>query len=221
MLVYLITNLADGKKYVGASTRSLDERIAGHIWSAFNDKETKPLYEAMRQYGIAGFKWEVLAETDSQSEMWLIERDQIVLHDCMVPKGYNQTLGHGGWWKDKKRGPMSEEHREKISKAGKGRRAWNLGVPHTYEARLKMRGRPTWNKGIARTEAEKAKMREAIAASRAHGNQHPRARAIECDGKVYPSIRDMERRTGMSRPGIYYRLHTGRAKFVDRVKETA
>jgi len=221
MLVYLVRNKVTGQEYVGATKGTLDERIARHLIAAFGDKRPNPLYVALRKYGMANFSFDVVADVfDTPEALWAREREEIAARNCMVPNGYNQSAGQGDWWKGRKRGPMSEEQRRLRSIAGKGRRAWNKGVPHTYKTRLKMRGRKAWNKGVPRTEQEKENMRAAIAASRAHGNQHPRAKAIRCDGVEYPSVREMQRQTGMSRGGIYYRLANGRATFVERVKET-
>lgn len=214
MLIYGIRSRVSGKLYIGATSCSLDERIARHYAAAFAEKKHGVLYDAMRSEGMAGFDVSVLSTCESDKEMWALERALIAEHGSLVPAGFNERPGRGGWRQGLPRGPMSEAHRQKIAKAQRGRRAWNKGIPHTYVARMKMRGRKTWNKGVPRTEAEKANMRAAIQRSRAHGKYHPMCKAIECDGTIYPSVRDMERRTGLSRSGIYYRLGRGRARFV-------
>lgn len=212
MVVYLIRNEVTGLEYVGATEVGLDGRMAKHFYAAFSDEQSHPLYAAMREHGMAAFTYRVLAECGDRHELYARERAEIAERKTLWPGGYNQMAGHGEWWKNRKRGPMSDEQRRKISLAQKGRRAWNTGVPHTYKARLKMRGRKVWNKGVPRTDAEKAKIRASMAASPRHGNHHPNAKAIECDGVVYPSIREMQRATGMSRSGIYYRLAHGKAR---------
>lgn len=216
MRVYRVKHKASGRIYIGATTRPLDERMARHFMAALHDGKAGGFYDALRADGIGAFEWDVLHECATQNEMWAVERHLIHDFNSHEPNGFNQTHGGlgGGWAFGRKRGPMSDEERRKRSLANKGRKAWNKGVPHTYAARLKMRGRPTWNKGIKRTETEKAAMRAGIQKSRAHGKFHPMCKAIECDGVTYPSVKDMERRTGLSRAGIYYRLSKGRAKFV-------
>ena len=216
MRVYTVRHKTTGKLYVGATTRPLDERMARHFQAALSDGKASALYDAIRSDGIMAFEWQVIRECATEIEMWDFERRAIVSLDCYMPNGYNQTHGGlgGGWQIGRKRGPMSDEERRKRSLANKGRKAWNKGIPHSYATRLKMRGRPTWNKGIPRTEADKAKMRDGIQRSLAHGDHHPKCKKVECDGVMYQSVRDMERRTGLSRAGIYYRLSKGRAKFV-------
>lgn len=215
MRIYRITELEGGKVYIGATTKPLDHRIVRHFYAALVDEKHGALYDAMRTCGVRGFAWEVVEECDSVESMWDAERRHIAEHNCRVPFGYNQTPGGpgAGWQIGRKRGPMSEEERQKRSAALKVRKAWNKGIPHGYQARVKMRGRVPWNKGIPRTDAEKQRMRDAIAQSSAHGDNHPKCKPIECDGVVYESVRDMERRTGLSRAGIYYRLSKGRARF--------
>lgn len=215
MRVYTIRHKGTGKLYVGATTRPLDERMARHFAAALSDRKTSALYDAIRTDGIAAFEWQVIRECATEIEMWDFERKAIVSLNTHEPDGYNQTHGGlgGGWAVGRKRGPMSDEERRKRSVSQKGRKAWNKGIPHSYAARAKMRGRATWNKGIPRTEAEKATMRAAIQASTVHGNRHPKCKPIECDGVIYESVREMERRTGLSRAGIYYRLAKGRARF--------
>lgn len=216
MRVYRVTHKASGKVYIGATTRPLDERMARHFAAALSDKRQGLLYDAIRLDGINAFAWDVLHEYGTEAEMWQAERQCIVEFKSREPDGFNQTHGGlgGGWQIGRKRGPMSEVERRKRSIAQKGRRAWNKGLPHTFKAREKMRGRATWNKGVPRTEAEKAAMRAGIQKSRTHGQSHPMCKPIQCDDVTYQSVRDMERRTGLSRAGIYYRLSKGRATFV-------
>lgn len=215
MRVYRVTHKVSGKVYIGATTRPLDERMARHFAAALSDHRIGAFYDAIRESGIMAFTWDVIEECSTESEMWAKEQGTIGNMGCMVPNGYNQTHGGlgGGWQLGRKRGPMSEADRLKRSISQKGRPPHNKGVRHTFQARQKMRGRVPWNKGVPRTEAEKSKMRQGIADSKAHGDAHPKCKPIECDGVIYQSVRDMERRTGLSRAGIYYRLAKGRARF--------
>lgn len=102
-----------------------------------------------------------------------------------------KAVGRQGHWLGKKMGPQSLEHRQKLSEARKGREAWNRGIAHTAETRAKM------------------------AASRT-GGKNWKARAIELNGVIYPSIMDAVRATGLSRMQVSYRLQTGRARYLDK-----
>jgi group I intron endonuclease len=96
---------------------------------------------------------------------------------------------HPAWNKGQKTGPLSEDTRAKLSAAHQGQSAWNKGIPHTEDAKAKM------------------------SASRTGGNNW-KARAIELDGTVYPSIMDAVRATGLSRMQVTYRLQKGEAQYV-------
>lgn len=60
-----------------------------------------------------------------------------------------------------KRGPMSQEYREKISISRKGRIPWNKGIPCAEETKNKLsqalNGREAWNKGVPQTEETRLK----------------------------------------------------------------
>ena len=51
-----------------------------------------PLYRAFRKYGIENFSFEVI-EKCFLEELNSKEKKYIEQYDCIVPKGYNQTLG--------------------------------------------------------------------------------------------------------------------------------
>ena len=77
MIVYKITNLINGKVYIGQTVRSLEERYRGHIQRA-NKGYMGKLYPAMRKYGIDNFKPEVIEEIDESlpdAKQLLNERD--------------------------------------------------------------------------------------------------------------------------------------------------
>jgi group I intron endonuclease len=98
--------------------------------------------------------------------------------------------GRKAWNKGLKQGPLSEEHRAKLSESHQGLGGLNAGRKHTPEARAKM-----------------------VAAH--SGKKNPNARAILLDGVVYPSIMDAARDSGYTRMQVKYRLKTGRATYID------
>ncbi|MBR0261137.1 MAG: helix-turn-helix domain-containing protein [Selenomonadaceae bacterium] len=86
-IVYLITNLLDGKKYVGQTTRTLEERFSEHA------EAESLLGNAICKYGAENFSREVLAECETPEELDAQERFYIKELDCKHPKGYNNTDG--------------------------------------------------------------------------------------------------------------------------------
>lgn len=68
-LVYIATNLVNGKRYVGATGKGLAQRRAVHISKAMNGHRTCPrFYDAIRKYGIEVFEWDVLTYCSSFDE---------------------------------------------------------------------------------------------------------------------------------------------------------
>lgn len=92
--IYKITNLINGKSYIGQSV-NIQKRFNAHRSAAFNPNNKNydfPLYRAIRKYGIENFKFEVLEEcTKSEldtKEVWYISQYQ-----THSKKGYNQDDG--------------------------------------------------------------------------------------------------------------------------------
>ena len=88
-IVYLITNLLDGKKYVGQTTRTLEERFSEH------SEADSLLGRAIQRDGAENFSREVLAECETPEELDTQERFYIKKLDCKHPHGYNGTDGGG------------------------------------------------------------------------------------------------------------------------------
>lgn len=95
--VYKITNLVDGKLYIGMSERNdISLRWQEHIkqYQSARLLSKRPLYDAMAKYGIDNFKYEVIETTDNPKDReiyWIDKlRTYIGYKDC---NGYNATLG--------------------------------------------------------------------------------------------------------------------------------
>lgn len=91
MIVYLITNLINNKKYVGQTRGSLDKRWKRHCWKTKKNKYY--LHRAIKKYGKNNFKVEILHSCSSFEEMDNLEKKFIKLYDCRHPNGYNLTYG--------------------------------------------------------------------------------------------------------------------------------
>jgi hypothetical protein len=91
-IVYLITNTANGKTYVGSTGRTLDERMRDH-WGARNSPQTQlhPLYQDLNTYGLQAFQIEPLLTMKywGSPELWMVEDAYIAIHDS-INNGYNQ-----------------------------------------------------------------------------------------------------------------------------------
>ena len=87
MFVYKVTNLIDGKCYVGKTRRSLEERFKEH------SKANSGLGNAIRELGIEKFKIEVLEECTTPIELDKAEKRWIKKLNCCFPNGYNFANG--------------------------------------------------------------------------------------------------------------------------------
>ena len=91
--IYQIVNDINGKIYVGKTERSIEERFREHCKDCTRrDFEKRPLYRAMKKYGIEHFHIELLEETSNpeEREVYWIEQKR------SYKEGYNATLGGDG-----------------------------------------------------------------------------------------------------------------------------
>jgi group I intron endonuclease len=169
MTLYVITNLVNGKQYVGIAVgfgRRCREHISGH--------GSKIVYQAIQKYGIDNLRFEAWYEGDEQ---WIrtMERRAILALDAMAPSGYNLTFGGEGslGWR------ASEETRRKMSEARKGKK---LG-PHSEETRQKI---SEAHKGKKCSPEEAARLRELCG----RGADHPCAKSVTVNGVRYGCMKD-------------------------------
>ena len=92
-LIYKITNDINGKIYIGKTEFSIEKRFKEHCQDAFRERcEKRPLYAAMRKYGIEHFHIELIEETNVPEER---EKFWINYYDA-YKYGYNATIGGEG-----------------------------------------------------------------------------------------------------------------------------
>ena len=101
MIIYLITNNINGKKYVGQHCGTTDARWKQHLHAALKLEDPKPLYAAFRKYGSENFTYEVLETLpDNAGEELLDEREKHFIKHFNTyiknGKGYNLTYGGDG-----------------------------------------------------------------------------------------------------------------------------
>lgn len=121
--IYLITNLINGKQYVGQTKRSVKDRYAEHIQEALNTDKNLHLYNSMRKYGIENFRIDILEDNVAESDLDALEIYYIGLFDTFL-NGYNNTVGGGGV-----RGyHHSKETRIKIGKSV-SENMWKINTP--------------------------------------------------------------------------------------------
>lgn len=147
-IIYITTNLKNGKQYVGQTIKKLSERISEHE----RIKKTLPFSRAIKKYGIENFKW--FSYSCPEEDLDWHERFLIKELNTLAPNGYN--LDSGGH----KNKHHHETTKEKISEKNSGEKNGMFNKHHTEEAKQKMKGKVPWNKGIPHTEETKEKIRK-------------------------------------------------------------
>jgi group I intron endonuclease len=110
MIIYKITNLINGKCYIGQTRRSLEVRWKRH---KYDNKACVALKRAIDKHGYNSFKVEKIDEAQSIEELNKLEINYIKKYDCIAPKGYNLRIGGSS-------PKISEETRVKMSESRKG-----------------------------------------------------------------------------------------------------
>jgi len=124
MIIYKVTNLINGKEYIGLSTRGLKKRKGEHL-RHYKTGEGY-FYKAIRKYGPDLFSWKEICICSTHTELVRKEIESIRLYGTKAPNGYNLTDGGDG--------PLnpSIETREKMG-------AWQRGRTKSVETREKLR----------------------------------------------------------------------------------
>ena len=118
-IIYVVTNKANGKVYVGQTTTTLEERWQSHIKSSKYGKRRKsPFHGALAKYGAENFSICVHATADTQEALNELEKSTITIL-CATEKGIGYNLLEGGQTSP----ALLLEVQEKIRKTLTGRKA--------------------------------------------------------------------------------------------------
>lgn len=97
--IYLITNLINGKKYVGQTSMTIKQRWRKHCSCAKNEPNVIGVDAAIRKYGEENFSCEIIKECPLEEldkwEIYYIKEYDTYQGDN-ADKGYNLTLGGKG-----------------------------------------------------------------------------------------------------------------------------
>ena len=221
--VYKHTNTANGKVYIGITSKKPEAR-----WEGGNGyRHNAYLNSAIEKYGWDAFSHEILYNGLTEDEALAIERNLISEYGSANREyGYNIELG------GRKRGafseetleklrqrmlgennhnygkPLSEETRRKLSECNTGERHPKWGTHHSEETRKKIgdtnRGEKHYLYGKQHSESTRQKMRECA----------PKCKRVLCveTGIVYPSVREASRQTGVNVAGICLAIKGERLK---------
>lgn len=150
--IYIITNLINGRRYVGKTEDRFIERFWNHTWKLDNKKhDNKHLERAWHKYGKENFEFRVEKVCSHEDDVSQIEIDTIEKYDT-YNNGYNKTIGGDGT----KGNYMSEEAKLIV---GKKNRIHNLGKKHSEETKKKM---SEVHKGYVKTKEHRENLSKAL-----------------------------------------------------------
>lgn len=155
MIIYAITNLINGKLYIGKDSRGHDKRWKSHRnLLKRNVHPNQHLQNAWNKYGYASWEVSVIDEAATIQELNTKETYYIKLYNTTNSQfGYNKTTGgeenhisdetrqklkdnNAHHWKGKK---FSDEHCQKISNSKLGLATWNKGRRLSEEHKKNLR----------------------------------------------------------------------------------
>lgn len=90
MYIYKITNVVNGKVYIGQSMRDIRQRFVRHINDSLNGKLDTHFARAIRKYGKDNFNIELIDTAETQDDLNRKEQYWIRYYDS-VRTGYNET----------------------------------------------------------------------------------------------------------------------------------
>lgn len=140
LIVYLITNNVNNKKYVGIDSSRTDRRWKDHKKFSKREQPVQLIDQKIKQYGINNFDYNILCECETFEELLEKERHYIKLLNtfCGNGLGYNRSLGgKSGFYG----GKMTEEAKQKISGKNHYRYGTHLTEQEKLTRSLTMKGR--------------------------------------------------------------------------------
>lgn len=120
MIVYIIENTKNNKKYVGQTKNMKNRKI---LHKSKIGKTNLPLYNAMKKYGWRNFDFQIIYNSDDINDILEKETFFIKKYNTLHPNGYNMTIGGEGCC-------PSEETRKKMSISAK---KWTNTKKHKKE----------------------------------------------------------------------------------------
>lgn len=203
MIIYKITNIYNGRVYVGQTVCTLAKRWNEHATS----KKNSALYNAFRKYGRENMKIEVVCSAIDPCYLNELEQHFIKYYNSLSPHGYNHTSGGDSAYarseesKQKQRAAMtgrvhSEEARKKISESLIGKPSPRKGVKLSDETKAKISAVQ-----IGRKASEETKKKQSISHVGAKAYNSRKVQCIET-GAIYGSTGEASRETNIQQTSI-------------------
>lgn len=177
MFIYKITNLINGKLYIGQTTRSIEERFKQHLKPS---NRCTILKEAIKKYGRENFKIELIEickkeDLDIKEIFWIKELNTI------SPNGYN-IVGGGN------KGPIMT-----------GNKNWMFGKKGLFHPQFGKKRSEEFKKNMSEKSSGKNNGMYGVT-----GKHHPSSIKIVCknNNKIYDAIQDAARELNLDPSAI-------------------
>lgn len=179
-VIYKVTNMVNGKVYVGQTMMSLRRRWYYHCHKS---SECTAIHRAIQKYGADSFTIQVIDRADDRAELDSKEAFWIHFLGSMVPNGYNlKTGGNTPTYSEASMQRMSRNHAD-VSGTNNPR----YGVHLSFETRQKIANS---HRGKHLSEEHKEKCRL----------NSPKRRMVKNldTGDIYPSCRLAEKQCDLA-----------------------
>jgi len=153
MKVYCIENKLNGKKYVGVTTKTIEERYEKHIQGSRSKGNKLDIQKAIKKYGKENFTIKEIDSASTYEEMMEKEKYWIIKLDTKN-KGYNATDGGEGSLGK----VLSDETLKKMSDSMKKLYQENPDQKKVISEKTK-EGMTRWWNGLSEEEKEDYKKR--------------------------------------------------------------
>lgn len=107
-VIYKITNLVNGKCYIGQTISAINHRFNQHIYKSKEKNIERIISKAIRKYGKENFKIEEISVAYTQEQLNFAEEFYIKSFNTISPNGYNLMSISEGY------GRHSEETKQKM-----------------------------------------------------------------------------------------------------------
>lgn len=144
--IYKITNIINGKIYIGKTEETIERRFYEHKLSVKTSKKQNKLYSAMKHYGIDSFIIEEIDQANSKEELCEKEKywiNKLNSRDDNI--GYNISKGGDGGYTWDQRGTVTLHKDDKNTHVYPNLveeyllNGWSLGGKKLGEAKKKFR----------------------------------------------------------------------------------
>lgn len=147
--IYKITNLINGKFYIGKRSCNGDAINDNYMGSGIG------ISKAIAKYGSNNFKKEILHYCASESDAYKKESEILTIETIKDPLCYNQKCGGIGGMKGME---YSDEYKNRCSQRFTGENHPSFGKPRSYETKEKLRIANLGKKKSPCTESRKHKI---------------------------------------------------------------